>query len=268
MTKLHAYFDDSADPKHERYMAVGGLVGTGVQFDELDIFWCSATNGLTEPFRSTECECQQGQFSTWNKSDCDSLMKQLVEIIRQTQLHGVGFIVPVADYRHVFPDAQEYDPYFLAVRHTLINMAYVASPKPSLDRAGKIDLRIVCEESTTTSARAKKIYDELKTFPGWRWGKAIAGFSTGTKRLMPLQAADLIAREAYKHAVNLGMRPTRKPVKTLHNRLSFHLWTRPALEYLRDHGGPADLTTLTGWGQSAEKPPQMHRFYGTTFDLG
>ena len=170
------------------------------------------------------------------------------------------------DYRSVFSDADEYDPHFLALRHALINVACVGAVSRG-DTLGTIGIRICCEDSTTTSNREKKIYDELKDFAGWRWGKAFVGFSTARKELMALQAADLIAREAYKHAVNRGVRPTRKPVKVLHQLLSFHLWTRPALEYLRDAGGPSSLKALTGWGQSAIKPPQMLRFSGATFDL-
>ena len=84
---------------------------------------------------------------------------------------------------------------------------------------------------------------------------------------MALQAADLMAREAFKHADNLGVRRTRKPVKELHDRISFHLWTKQSLEYLKDNGGPDNLATLIGWAQGSIKPPQMVRFTGSSFDL-
>jgi len=267
MPILHAYFDDSSDDKHARFMAVGGLIGGPIQFDTLDILWASETHNLAEPFRSTECECQHGQFEEWSKGDCDDLMRRLVRVILDTKISGVGYVVPVQDYRSVFPDAGEYDPYFLALRQTFINIAYLASAKPSLGLAGDFDVNIICEGSTATSGQAKRIYEDLKSFDGWTWRKRFKSFGPGNKLLMPLQAADLIAREAYKHAVNLGIRGTRKPVKTLHNRLSFHLWTLPCLEYLRGHGGPNDLALLTNWGQGPIKPPPMHRFYGSTFDL-
>ena len=99
MPILHAYFDDSGDATHERYMAVGGVLGNRIQFTDLDILWSAATKQLTEPFRSTECETQNGQFATWEKTDCDLLMKSLVEIIYRTELGGFGSIVPVGEYR-------------------------------------------------------------------------------------------------------------------------------------------------------------------------
>ena len=266
MATLHAYFDDSADSRHEEYQAVGGLVGSSGQFDILDILWADATTNLSEPFHATDCETQHGQFEGWDKAACDALMKRLVAVIRKTDLHGVGFIVPVQEYRTVFPRSEGFDPYFLALRQTLINMAYISSPKRSIDSIGRIDVKIVCEDGPTHNV-AKRIYDELKQFNGWTWGRSLAGFTAGSKRIMALQASDLIAREAYKHAANLGIRRTRKPVKALNDRLSFHLWTKQCLEYLRDNGSPTDLAFITGWGQGLTKPPQMHRFYGSTFDL-
>jgi hypothetical protein len=230
------------------------------------MFWSSATKGLTEPFRSTDCETQHGQFEGWQKADCDALMKSLVRAILSAYVFGVGSIVPVEDYRAMFPDAGEYDPYFLALKHTLINMAKVGAGPP-YDWLGDMDVRIVCEDSDTTSSGAFRVYQELKAFPGWTWGRALAGFSTVSKKLMALQAADMVAREAYKHAANLGERKTRKPVKVLNERLSFHLWTRETLEFLRDNGGPSNLDALTNWGKPGPPRPQMHRFCGSTFDL-
>jgi len=145
-------------------------------------------------------------------------------------------------------------------------VAYIGAVRNS-DRAGIIDIRTVCEDSEATSNAAKRVYDELKSFDGWIWKKALAGFSTASKKLMALQASDMIAREAYKHAANIGIRKTRKPVKALHRNVSFHLWTRDALEYLRDAGGPNSLLALTTWGQTGVNPPQMSRFWGPTFDL-
>jgi len=265
MATLHAYFDDSADSKHAEYQAVGGLVGSGTQFDFLDILWADATKDLKEPFHATDCETQHGQFEGWEKQDCDELMKQLVTVIRRTDLHGVGFVVPVGAFRAIFPEAEDFDPYFLALRQTLINMAYISCPTKS-DSCNRIDVQVMCEDGPTYNV-AERIYDELKNFNGWTWGKSLSGFKAGSKRRMSLQASDLVAREAYKHAANLGIRKTRKPVKALHDVLSFHLWTPQCLEYLRDNGGPKDLALLAGWGQGHVKPPQMLRFYGSTFDL-
>lgn len=255
MAILHAYFDDSSDSKHQRFMAVGGLVGVDAQFTDLDIYWSHETNGLA-PFRSTECETQHGQFKNWSKRDCDSLMARLVSAIRKSHLLAYGSVVPVDDYRQVFPNADEYDPYFLALRHTIINMAFVGSVRSDGTDKKNVDVKICVEDSDATSRRALRVYNELKAFSGWTWGRSLAGFSTASKKLMALQGADLMAREAYKHADNLGVRKTRKPVKALHDKTHFHIWNRSTLEHLRDAGGPTNLNALTHWGDTG-KPPSM-----------
>jgi hypothetical protein len=65
---IFAYFDDSADKRRERYFAAGGLVGGVQQWAECDIHWQYETRELSEPFRSTECECGHGQFAKWDKA--------------------------------------------------------------------------------------------------------------------------------------------------------------------------------------------------------
>lgn len=266
MAFLHAYFDDSSDERREHYMAVGGLIGVDEQFTDLDIYWSHETNGLKEPFHSTDCETQHGQFKKWSKRDCDSLMARLVQAIKKAGLQGYGSVVPVQEYRKVFPGSREYDPYFLALRHTIINMAFIAAVKDGRPRAVDVDIKVCVEDSTTTAGRADRVYDELKRYSGWTWGRSLAGFTRASKKLMALQAADLMAREAYKHMSNLGIRKTRLPVKALHDKTHFHLWTRETLQHLRDTGGLSNLHELTHWGESV-KPPNMGVFYKSSFDL-
>ena len=100
----------------------------------------------------------------------------------------------------------------------------------------------------------------------WQDARFLQGFSYGSKRVNGLQAADLVAREAFKHADNLGKRPIRKPVKALKNQTSFHLWTREALEFLRNKGGQENLELLTSWAQTGETFPKLIRLYREGFD--
>jgi hypothetical protein len=192
------------------------------------------------------------------------LMKKLTAIIKETRLGAFGAVVPMDDYRAVFLDSQEYDPYFLALKQTIINMAYLGR---LATLSGYSDSVTICHEDSQASPAARQIYDDLKATPGWVDSKYLVGFSVGDKRLAPLQGADLIAREAFKHADNLGKRRTRKPVRTLHWATSFHLWSRESLEYLKAKGGPDNLETLTTWGQRGETVPQMKRWFRDSFKI-
>jgi hypothetical protein len=153
---LFSYFDDSSDSAHKKYFACGGLIGGEIQWKNLHVPWAVATIDLSEPFRSTLCECQQGQFKTWKKNKCDKLMARLVSILRELQLHGFASIVPVPEYMSVFPDAEEYDPYYLAVRHTIINMAVLGQRvRDTYNALGGMECWF--ENSETTSPTTLKI---------------------------------------------------------------------------------------------------------------
>jgi hypothetical protein len=73
---MFSYLDDSADPRRERYAATGGLIATEEQWTRSTFYtdWSVATLNLTEPFRSTNCETQHGQFKDWPKPKCDAAL--------------------------------------------------------------------------------------------------------------------------------------------------------------------------------------------------
>jgi hypothetical protein len=260
---LLSYFDDSSDPQHKEYFAVGGLIGGEKQWADFYTPWAVATIKLKEPFRSTECECQQGQFKDWSVEDCNKLMADLVSVVLSQQLHGYASVVPISDYKAVFPGCGEYEPYYLAVRHTLINMAHIGRKAQGYDIFGGMECWF--EDSDATSGTACRIYRELKALKTWPDASSLKGFHLDDKTLRPLQAADLVAREAFKHFKNLGAIQTRIPVDRMRNLLSFCTWDRATLEYLRDNGGPNDLELLTSWGEwkarNRPQPPTFKTFW-------
>ena len=94
------------------------------------------------------------------------------------------------------------------------------------------------EESNATSGSTLKIYNDLKTWEGQR---GLKGVHFGDKTIRPLQAADLVTREAFKYFKNRGTIKARIPVDRMRDVLNFCVWGRDALEYLRDYGGPEDV---------------------------
>jgi hypothetical protein len=258
---IKGYFDDSSDGKRERFCAVGGLMGGRAQWFDFEKLWSVATYELKAPFHSTDCEARRGCCEGWPSDRCASLMKQLAGIIDRTKLHGVGFVVPVSDYLAVFPNAREYDPYFLALKQAIINMAYIGR---NTDANGPADIHLI-HECGSVSHTVLGIFRDLKALKMWPDSERLKMLSHGDKSLTGLQGADLVAREAFKHADNIGVRPIRKPLKALKDLISFHLWTRECLEYLRDKGGQDNLVALALWGQGGEKPPQMVRLWREGF---
>jgi len=152
---MFSYFDDSSDQRREKYFAAGGLIGGEDQWFTFDLQWLDATRDLKEPFRSTDCECNHGQFKNWPKPRCNALMDRLVTVIRFYKLMGFASIVPVDEYRRVFPKAEEFDPYYLAVAHTIVNMATIGFNI-------RHDIKLWFEDNPSTKPSTNRIYDGLK----------------------------------------------------------------------------------------------------------
>jgi hypothetical protein len=233
-------------------------MGGAGNWESFELLWLDATNRLKGPFRSTDCETLHGEFSSWSKADSNVLMASLVRLIARSGLGCFASIVPVADYRSVFSDAREYDPYFLALKHVFVMLG---------ESGSKMDAGIKCwgEESQVTSAKTRQVYLDLKNTKTWEGRHFLTGFEVLDKRHVPLQAADLVARESFKHISNLGIRPERKPVKIIGKFSNFKLWTREMLEYLKGHGGQDNLGLLTSWTSQTPRPPAMRVFAPARF---
>ena len=172
-------------------------------------------------------------------------MKQLVGVLSQFNIYGYASIVPADTYKKAFPGCGEHDPLFLAATQTIHNMVQLA-------HNAKADVSMWFEGSDVYPAIAR-IYNKVRESkqPGAFRMKGISG---ATKELRPLQAADLVAREAFKHSDNFGIRPVRKPVKELADYLYFIRWTDKALQYLADYGGPENHELLLKWDTIPEAP--------------
>lgn len=243
---LESYFDDSADARRNKFYACGGLLGGPDQWDAFEILWSQETRKLKEPFRSTDCETGHGQFKDWPKSQRDELMKSLVTTLHATQLRGFASIVPIKEYRAAFPACGEHDAFLLAVRQAVMNMAYIAHELGH-------DVALSFEKGSIDS-KILKVFDSIADWKEWPPAKRLRRPKFETKELKPLQSADLVAREAFKHVDNLGERPTRKPVTRLQDRLYFVFWNEEALKYLALKGGPDNLELLSNWDKFQDVP--------------
>ncbi len=190
---IWSYFDDSSDDKRSEYFAAGGVYASENHWLRFESEWIEATKHLKEPFRSTDCECQHGQFQGWDKPDCDALMARLVGIVVEHNIGGFGAVVPIADFRVVFPQLDHtVAPYLLAVEHTILNMARMAAMFHD-------NVEFWFELGTAPQARIDEIFFRLKNTECWEYRDRLWATHGADKRLNQLQAADLVARETVKH---------------------------------------------------------------------
>ena len=232
---LECYFDDSSDDRREKYFACGGLLGTPEQWDYFDVLWNTATRGLSEPFRSTDCENGYGQFKDWPIPERQKLMARLTTVVSRLRLFGYASIIPIAEFKAVFPNLGEREAARSVLAHVIVNMASLAN------RMGT-DVAIWFEKGSYSSA-SHGIFDSLQA-KEWKPAQRLRGPFFENKQLRPLQSADLVAREAFKHIDNLGVRPMRKSLIKISETQFFMLWNRGTLEHFRANGGPENLNAL------------------------
>lgn len=243
---LEAYFDDSSDAKRAQYCAYGGLIGSAAQWDTQLIGWGNASYGLKAPFRSTECEGGHGQFEGVDKSERDASMARMIDVLHATELRGFASIVPVSTYREVFPNSKADDPSLLTLRQSIMNMAHIAHEL-------QMDVHVWFERGHQDAAIGR-VFDSIVKHTPWIPAKRLRSLSFDTKRSVHLQAADLVAREAFKHIVNRGIRRMRIPVSRLRDRLAFVLWNREGLDFLARNGGPENIGLLAEWDNMPDAP--------------
>ena len=247
---LESYFDDSSDDKRARYCVSGGLIGREQDWDKFVVMWSPKARTLREPFRSTDCECGHGQFEDWTIEKRRALMSDIVSAVINSRVMGFASIVSADGYKKAFPNCKKDDAYMLTIPHTLMNMAFVA------DELG-IDMN-VWFESGKHDSKILKIFKDIKAM-NWGPARRLRAISFDGKELYPLQAADLIAREAFKHVDNEGKKNTRIPVSRLVGSLSFHVWREKSLADLASKGGPNNLELLRYWDGNPGAPEFIGR---------
>ena len=251
---LFSYFDDSSDDKRQEYFSAGGLVGKEEQWIPFEADWAEATKHLKEPFRSTACECQQGQFAGWSKPDRDALMTRLVDLLVEHRIGGFASVIPVPEFQAVFPHLDSLAPYLLAVEHTVLTMAYHAAQSDD-----KVQIWF---EAGTASPDIVRIHAKLKKLECWEHRDRLRAISLDDKQMPQLQAADLVARESLKHFLNRGIRPMRKPFERLQSRVGFLLWNYGVLTHLKNRNWPDNPAALACWSNTDDNPARPDNFYG------
>lgn len=229
---IHAYIDDSGDALRREYAVCGGILGEAFMMTCSESLWATETKALSQPFRSTDCECQHGQFQKWEKPQCNELMVRLVDVLTHPScMVGLfGTAVPIAKFKEMFPNSEKDDALRLAVRHTLIGLV-------RLCRRNNEQVK-VWFESGPNDADMLRAYNDVRAFqfqnPAER--NRLAGIAFGDKTLIPLQAADLAARECFKAATNRGKRPTRKSLKRLWGQSGMVELTDECLQKIQNSG--------------------------------
>ena len=199
-------------------------MGTQQEWDALNVIWNNRTNG--KPFHAAACEAGQDDYKGLPHQENLKLYADLIKIIVRTNMVGFAVIDDLKVHKNSFPKTPNQAPYHVCFQKVIIEFAkigYLSIPQQKV--------KFTFDINSKTQASCVFLYDCLKKSNQWKFAKYITDEISFTDRRssVGIQAADLIAREAMKHADNVLMgskgRRTRTSMYELHssNKYNFEL---------------------------------------------
>ena len=214
-----AYFDESGHHTSD-VVTVAGVVASVEAWARFARRWQRELNrvGVTT-FRMSQYENRVGEFADLDDRARQSLIANLVGILKDVLVVAVSQSIVIDDFRRIvmpsLPGINVHrDPYFWCLQVCLED---IAKYSPHWKRE-----QISCVFEENERGAIKDYYVSLKRVKGWDplFGSFVFAPKDGPGALLPLQAADMIAYESLKYFRNERLteeskRPIRKLLKAL-----------------------------------------------------
>lgn len=220
MVAVAAYFDDS---RRGGIWAVAGYMGHVTMFE--NVFapeWKKALDEAPHPlseFKTSACRQRLGEFAVWDRRECDDLTARLVSVITEacpySEIVGYGAAVVLPEIpsrekgrRKMFEDLS----YFLCMRLVVHDVLY--ANKGFLRDDGEV--QVIFDTQRGQEGKARHYFEQIRRSLVPELGERVRPpIFEDSKRVVPLQAADLLAHETYKEVANRLEQPPRPVSKAL-----------------------------------------------------
>ena len=205
LAMLSAYFDDSGTHAASRIVAVAGVMGTESELTSLEDLWREQLerplDGLRPPiteFHAHDCFKSKGEFAGWNRAETDLFRRQLRDAIIKSHVSAYGIAYFKADWDAIITGdllALLGNAEGNAVRNCFVRAlrwAYINAFDP--------DIAFVFDDSDNLE-RKRDIHACYDAFRRHAKEKHLSGIAfLNSKKVLPLQAADLFAWEFNRNA--------------------------------------------------------------------
>lgn len=240
-----SYCDDSGRSHTDRVAVVAGYIATVHSWEKkFAPAWRRALDKEgVEVMHRADLESFYGEFKEskgWNPTRRTAFVQKLQGIIKRHTYSGIGSAVVKADFEEVMP-AWVKDlwggPWGWCA-HACVVLGRIWCEQTNHDEP----IRWVFEIGTCGAREIGNMFNAVHTDPRYRLERE--GYSFETKRVLPLQAADLVAYEMFKETENGVLdghliRPLRASAKALFRRPEselFQYWDKERLQdWLRGH---------------------------------
>ena len=229
--RITAYFDESYDREHSHMFALAGWAAWDVEWELFDLAWRAvlADYGVRD-LHMREYESMWGDFMGWDSARKVRFLSALIDTFEASAAPPspgpIGFwsALPLKDYDRLIggrPLKWEDDPTFLCFLHCIQRLLPFTNGTP-----GEVRIDFVFDWNPKLEQRTRAIFSQLRIVPVLsEFCHRLGDVRFASRRdTPPLQAADLLAYECYKHVVNFSAgspRPQRKSLARLKSRIVY-----------------------------------------------
>ena len=250
---LRAYFDDSGTHAGSKVLVLAGFMGSPDEWSKFEDEWADILKkeGI-KSFHARDFHGGYGQCKDWPLTRRELVRGDLRRVLAARNIIGIGATVRVDDWESSASPAikdRYISPLYLAFEHCIQQTLHWAQCATD-QQTGEIEKVSFFFDSF--NREVARCFDIGKAYEhGWIRSDWFEGIAFGqTDRMLPLQAADMLAHETYRleHGrLTSGTEPTLSPhLKALLEDLPIHgqYYDREALTILASqmvHRQPHDL---------------------------
>ena len=212
-----AYCDESGHPSDSHIFTLAAVVAPTRQWIKFEEKWKRTLRRYrVSMFHMTDYENRQGEFMGWDQDRRISFIAELASIIKNTMLYAVANSVVVKDWNEIimplFPRFKYMGPHIFLFHDLILSIT------ESVKLPEHESIACVFDENNLVRHSASIYYQCLRIV--YHLEDVLTSITFTNKRLIaPLQAADMVAYEAFKYTNlwedhGLG-RPRRKLLSNL-----------------------------------------------------
>jgi hypothetical protein len=246
---FHGFIDESYNP---RTFTLACLTATTSDWLWIELAWVQILRRKNKELRrygrptisryhASDCSSLKGEFEGGSVEEQIEFVKELLGVYRRHMMSVTAYSVPIEDFKAVFPEcAADPLPHLYAYLVKFLMVEIVAQIADATGGQIRKPIQIAlfqdrCAYGSGMSAAYNSVLDD----PDFRNKEWFRGFAVDVwEKCIPLQAADLIAYEAFKDVENQAAgRRRRKSLPSILESATFggrsKVFTRETLQSLR-----------------------------------
>jgi Protein of unknown function (DUF3800) len=209
MLMLTAYLDETGHSKDEkqRFNGMAGLIAPAYNWEVFERKWKATLKEYKLPFfHMKDFANFKGHYEGWSEERRKKLFGKLMLHMETIAPLPIGIIIPMEEFRKLTEEEQGYfeDPYYFCWQ-SMIAMAntYLEFKRAPLEEK----VAMVFSDQVEFKKETRKLWEIIQHGQILNRRAATSPDFRDMRELVPLQAADIVAYEAYKEYERLRHRP-------------------------------------------------------------